>query len=222
MAMMADIAELLRRLGLWFIVQLPQAAAIGDTVEIYRAGYAALKGRFSGLVSPLESRSVEVRIETFTHAGVPVDVAEDVAILPLLAAAPEIVLLAEAEKVAIDSGARAYFSMGALMGLDRLRALAADIVSADHWDRLALRRIVDDLFTAQRLLSAEALRRAREAGDKGPVDGGGAIRAWTKLRQADIERTNDFLGELERGGAPSIAKLALANSQIQKLATTAS
>ena len=102
------------------------------------------------------------------------DVAEDVAILPLLAAAPEIVLLAEAENVAIESGARAYFSMGALMGLDRLRALAADIVSADHWDRLALRRIVDDLFTAQRLLSAEALRRAREAGDKGQADGGEA------------------------------------------------
>ncbi len=220
-AMMGDIAELLRRLGLWFIVQLPQAVAIGETIETYRAGYAELKGRFSGLVSPLESRTVETRIEAFTHAGVPVDVAEDVAILPLLAAAPEIVLLAEAEKVAVDSSARAYFNMGALMGLDRLRALAADIVSVDHWDRLALRRIVDDLFAAQRLLSAEALRAARQAGNKGQIDGNVAIRAWTKLRQADIERTNEFLGELERGGAPSIAKLALANSQIQKLATTA-
>ena len=98
--MTADIASLLRRLGLWFIVQLPASAAIGETVKVYRAGFDAMKGRFSSFVSPLEARMTEARIAEFTRAGVPLDVAEDVAILPLLGAAPEIVLLAETEKVA--------------------------------------------------------------------------------------------------------------------------
>jgi NAD-specific glutamate dehydrogenase len=44
--------------------------------------------------------------------------------------------------------------------------------------------------------------------------------SWAKLRHQEIERTASFLSELAAGGDASIAKLALANSQVQKLATT--
>jgi glutamate dehydrogenase len=144
------------------------------------------------------------------------DVAEDVGVLPLLGAAPEIVLLAETEKVAVDFAAHSYFAMGSLIGLDRLRALAGEIASADHWDRLALRRIVDDLYMAQRLLTAEALQRMHP--ESGQRDGAAAVRSWAKLRQDDVEQISNFLAQLERAGEPSIAKLSLANSQIQKVA----
>lgn len=85
-------------------------------------------------------------------------------------------------------------------------------MTADHWDRLALRRINDDLFSAQRLLAADALKLT-------PENPAGAADIWSKQRAADIERTLSFLAELESGGDASIAKLALANSQIQKLAS---
>jgi glutamate dehydrogenase len=209
-AMMADIAELLRRLGLWFIVQLPQTE-MTETVARYGAGYAALKGRFESLVSHIEAEAVEQRIANFEKAGVPKDVAEDAAVLPLLAAVPEIILLSEQQNVPAETAARVYFAIGAAVGLDRLRALAARIPAADHWDRLALRRITDDLFSAQRLLACDALARGKTQPDS-------AVENWIKLRQADIERTVSFLSELERGGEASIAKLALANSQVQKLA----
>jgi glutamate dehydrogenase len=215
-AMMADIAELLRRIGLWFIVQLP-AGDMNEIVGTYGAGFAALKGRFSGFVSPLEAEAAESRIATFQKAGVPLDVAEDVAVLPLLGAVPEIVLLAQTRGVSAGDAARVYFAMGALVGLDRLRALAGRIVTADHWDRLALRRIIDDLYSAQRLLAGDALLRVAHL----PV-GTNATEAWAKLRAQEMERTASFLSELAEGGDASIAKLALANSQIQKLATTAS
>src|SRR5262249_14267734 len=220
-AMMADIAELLRRLGHWFIVNLPATIQMAEAVATYRAGFGALKGRFSGLVSPLEARTVETRIAAFVQAKVPTDVAEDLAVLPLLASAPEIVLLSETDKLAVDSAAQAYFNIGAIMGLDRLRARAAEIVSVDHWDRLALRRIVDDLYTAQRLLAGDAVQRANKNG-AAKIDGSAAAKSWAKLRGPEVERTANFLAELERGGEPSIAKLALANSQIQKLAADCS
>jgi glutamate dehydrogenase len=209
-AMVGDIAELLRRLGLWFIVQAP-ANGIAETIARYGAGFASLKGRFERLVSRIEGEMVEARIARFESAGVPHDVAEDVGVLPLLAAVPEIVLLADRQGVAAEAAARTYFAVGALIGLDRLRALAIRIVAADHWDRLALRRINDDLFSAQRLLAADALKRAA-------ADPDGAPKNWSRQRGPEIERALSFLAELESGGEASIAKLALANSQIQKLA----
>jgi glutamate dehydrogenase len=127
--------------------------------------------------------------------------------LPLLASVPEIVLLANAQAIPAAAAAGPYFALGGHVGLDRLRAMAAKIPTADHWDRLALRRIVDDLYTAQRLLAADALKH----------DSGG-VEAWGMRRGNEIGRVRSFLDELEAGGEPSIAKLALANSQIQKLA----
>jgi glutamate dehydrogenase len=221
-AMLADIAELLRRLGLWFIVQLPSSADLAATVETYREGFTVLKGHFSDLVSPLEKESTESRLARWKEAGVPTDVAEEVAILPLLGAVPEIILLSEAQGVTPVEAARTYFAVGGLIGLDRLRALASAITLNDHWDRLALRRIVDDLYAAQRLLAADALRGLVDAKAAAVSVKTNAVTVWAGRRTAEIERTRDFLAELERGGDPTIAKLALANSQIQKLAATAS
>ena len=114
-AMIADIAELLRRLGLWFIVQSPEGA-MADIVKTYRAGLAELRGRFSTFVSPLEAEAVESRIVGFEKAGVPHDIAEDVAVLPVLNAVPEIILLSQAQHVPAESAARVYFDTGALLG----------------------------------------------------------------------------------------------------------
>jgi glutamate dehydrogenase len=166
-------------------------------------------------VSPLEAEAVESRIAGFEKAGVPHDIAEDVAVLPVLNAVPEIILLSHAQHVPAESAARVYFDTGALLGFDRLRALANRIVASDHWDRLALRRIVDDLYAAQRLLACDALTHRPEASAD-------PIESWAKRRHAEVERTLAFLAELERGGEASIAKLALANSQIQKLAASGS
>ena len=209
-AMIADIGELLRRLGLWFIVQVPRAP-IAEAVSRYGAGFAALKGRFSGFATPIEKAAVEERITKLEKSGVPHDVAEDAGVLPLLAAVPEIVLLGEARGVPAEIAAQVYFRIGSAVGLDRLRALASRIATGDHWDRLALRRMVDDLFSAQRLLAGDAIGQGKDTPD--------AVESWTELRKADVERTLAFLGELEKTGEASIAKLALASSQIQKLAT---
>ena len=214
-----EIVELLRRLGLWFLVNVPSRADIAEAIARYRAGVEALRGSFSTLVSPYEAQGTEVRIAELQKAGVPLDIAEDVAVLPLLGGAPEIVLLAEARNLPIDFVAGAYFAMGAAVGLDRLRGLAGRIAGREHWDRLAVRRIVDDLFAAQRVLAAEALARVAEIGSgAGRSEGALAVKRWETSNADALARTRGFLAELERSGELSIAKLTLANSQIYALA----
>ncbi|MGQ0741834.1 MAG: NAD-glutamate dehydrogenase [Alphaproteobacteria bacterium] len=219
-AMVAELAELLRRLGLWFLVHLPAGAPINTTAQAYAAGIAELHGRFEGLISPFERQVTEARITELTSSGVPLDIAEDVAVLPLMGAACEIVLLSQSRSVPVDAAAGAYFAVGTEVGLDRLRGLAERVNAADHWDRLAIRRIVDDLFASQRVLAAEALGLGGAAFAKATrVEGASAARAWAQARRADLARTEAFLSELEHAGPLSIAKLTLASSQVQTLAT---
>jgi len=214
--MYADIAELLRRLGLWFLVNVSANAELGATIARYRDGVEELRGTFATLVSPYEAQGTEARIAQLQKAGVPLDIAEDVAVLPLLAGAPEIVLLAESRRLPVDLVAGAYFALGAVIGLDRLRGLAQRIAGGEHWDRLAVRRIVDDLYAGQRGLTADALRAdAPPEGDR--AVGAALATAWAESHADTLSRTKSFLAELERTGDLSIAKLTLANSQIHEL-----
>ncbi|HEY5046832.1 MAG TPA: NAD-glutamate dehydrogenase [Rhizomicrobium sp.] len=214
--MYVDIVDLLRRLGLWFLVNVPANANLCDTIARYRAGVESLRGTFSTLVSAYEARDTDARIQELRKAGAPLDVAEDVAVLPLLGGAPEIVLLAHARTLPVDLVAGAYFAVGAEVGLDRLRGLAVHIAGGEHWDRLAIRRIIDDLFAGQRALASDALSFTKAHGSR--TDGAEAVKLWAAARTDALARTKNFLAELERTGDLSIAKLTLANSQIHELA----
>jgi glutamate dehydrogenase len=217
--MYADIAELLRRLGLWFLVNVPPNADLGETIARYRTGVESLRGTFATLVSPFEAEDTEGRIAALQKAGVSLDIAEDVGVLPLLAGAPEIVALAQARNLPIDLVAGAFFALGATVGLDRLRGLGLRITGGEHWDRLAVRRIVDDLYAGQRGLAADALQRTDAAATAtgGRAQGAEIVKAWAAAHADTLARTQSFLTELERTGDLSIAKLTLANSQIHEL-----
>ena len=216
-SMYADIAEVLRRLGLWFIINVPANAELAATIALYRAGVEALRGTFAGLVSPYEAQDTEARIAQLQEAGAPLDVAEDVAILPLMGAAPEIAQLARAMSLNVDLVAGAYFAMGAEVGIDRLRGLSERIPGREHWDRLAIRRINDDLFAAQRALTADALRLASTVqGTR--AEGAAAVKKWAEAHEEALARTISFLASIESAGELSIARFTLANSQIRELA----
>jgi len=215
--MYTDVSEILRRLGLWFITNVPANASLTETIALYRGGVEALRGTFHSLVSPYEASGTEGRIAELQTAGAPLDVAEDVAVLPLMSGAPEIAQLAHARGLPVDLVAGAYFAIGATVGIGRLRGLAARISATQHWDRLAIRRIVDDLFAGQRALTAEALGTIT-GNATNRADGAAAVASWAASRADTLARAKGFLDALERSGDLSIAKLTLANSQIRELA----
>ena len=214
------IGEILRRLGLWFLANVPANADLAPTIALYRAGVESLRGTFSSLISPFDAQDTEERITQLQRAGAPLDVAEDVAVLPLMGSAPEIAQVARAHGLSIDLVAGAYFAMGTAVGIDRLRHLASRIMAKEHWDRLAIRRIADDLFAGQRALTAEALATLDPSKARGGrADGIATVQRWTEKHAEPLTRAKAFLDALERSGDLSIAKLTLANSQIRELAS---
>ena len=218
-SMYTEIAELLRRLGLWFLANVPANADFASTIALYRAGVEKLKGRFEGLVSDYERQDTLARITELEKAGVPHDLADEIGALPLFGTAPEIAQLADTKDFNIDLVAGAYFSIGAEVGIDRLKVLSRRIVGAEHWDRLAIRRLNDDLFAAQRALTGDALSLIAKDQAKGTrEDGAKAAQLWVKQHEGALARAKAFLVALESAGELSIAKLTLANSQIRELA----
>ena len=73
----------------------------------------------------------------------------------------------------------------------------------------AVRRLLDDLATAQGTLTARLL-----ASDQ---PGEAVLEAWAAEHKDGLARMGDFLAAIESAGELSVAKLMLAASQIQNL-----
>ncbi|HWY62067.1 MAG TPA: NAD-glutamate dehydrogenase [Rhizomicrobium sp.] len=213
-ALYVEIAEILRRLGLWFVAHVNAKDDLAASIALYRAGVEALRGQYKDFISTEQAEEVAARIGRFKKA--PPELARDIGLLPILGVAPEIALLAQTGGHDILCVAKLYFGVGGLIGLDRLRLLAARITPAEHWDRLAIRRLVDDLFAAQRALAQNLLANMPKTA--GAADAAGALDDWAEKNADALERTRNFLAALESSGELSIAKLTLANSQVHKLA----
>jgi glutamate dehydrogenase len=211
-----EIAEILRRLGLWFLTHISAKDDLASAIALYRAGVEALHAGYKDFISPEQNQEAQARIARFAAPGVSDDLARDIGLLPLMGVAPEIAQLARATGHEFAPVAALYFGVGARLGLDRLRLLAARITASEHWDRLAIRRLVDDLFAAQRALSQSLL--AKLPATATAADALKALGDWAASQSQALERTRAFLGALETSGELSIAKLTLANSQVHKLA----
>jgi glutamate dehydrogenase len=214
-AMLARIVPHMQRQSFWFIRNLDTKTSIVAAIADYKAGVEQLRGTFSTLVSAAEAREIETAISAMTVEKVPLDIAEDVAALAAMAAVPDIVRLSRARAADLDLVAGAFFAAGRLIGADRLRLGADKLQPTEHWDRLAVRRVADDLFQCQYLVAAAALRLT--SNDKGRALGVAAVDAWGERNRPGVQSLEALLAELDRLGAYSIARLTLAAAQIRDL-----
>jgi len=207
----------LQRQTLWFFRHVPTTAGVADAIKPYAEGVSRLKGTFSTLVSEAEGNAIRASIAEFRAAGVPEGLADEIAALAAIGATPDITRLSTETGKPLDMVAGAYFAASQTIGVDRLRLAAERMNMPEHWDRLAVRRLVDDLLVHQRELAARALRSSSEGGNR--AAGSKAVATWSMSHHAQIERVSSLVSDLERSGTFTVARLSLAAGQIRDLLT---
>ena len=129
--------------------------------------------------------------------------------MPVLAAAPDLVRIAERTGRAVEGVASVYFGLGRRFGLEWLRDRAAGAKVDNHWQRQAVAAIIDDLFAHQSALTVRVLES--EGDEAAAVDG------WIASRSLVVERVEQLLAELRAQPAVDLAMLAVANRQLRGL-----
>jgi glutamate dehydrogenase len=150
-------------------------------------------------------------VASLQGAGVPDELARRIANLGPLAAAPDIVLVADRIRKSVAEVATTYFAAGSFFGLDRIREPARAIAVSDYFDRLALDRALDSIADAERRLTAEMLSDG--------AAGAAAVEAWIKPRAGEVERIRAAVDEIA-GSALTISKLSVAASLVGDLVKT--
>lgn len=207
--MLLDAKELLHRKARWFLTHLPLPLDLTKTIDDFAQGAQSILDDPEKALTDSEIVLFGYRRSNLEKAGIPAELATRVAAFGPMASASDIVLVANQTKRTSGDVARAYFAVGEQIGLDELRAASVQIVCDNHWDRLAVRSIVDDLYDLQRDYTASVLSNG--------LEGCEAVDAWVEEHAGGVDRAAALLNEVKASGTMTLAKLGYVSRHVRSL-----
>ncbi|WP_300551616.1 NAD-glutamate dehydrogenase [Maricaulis sp.] len=229
-----EIIRLLRRQTYWIVRRNrnhnpTKPEPISSVIEAYRPGVQQLRSMVHEIISNHERKGVAARRDGFVEAGAPEDLAQAVAELRPLTSSTDVIDMALTSDWPLASTAYLYHAMGARFRFDRLRGKGQEVVSELHWDRLAVRRLMEDFYASQQACTASAMRFALQAGgslaagvenpDRDWADA--LVEAWNMINEEEAGRVDMVQRQLDSSGPWTLSKLAIASTQLGEMAAVA-
>jgi glutamate dehydrogenase len=208
--MLVDCGRLAEQATQWFLRNGQHPLDIAANVASYKRGMVALEAALPDLLSTTDRADLQAHISDLENKGVPSELAKRVGRFVMMNAALDIVRLASERKSPVEEVAATYYAVGEEFHLDWLREGARALIGDDHWDRLAVFALIDDLYGHQRDLTGAVLAAGNGTGQQ-------AIAVWRALGGANLGRADQLLNELRQVGKLELAMLAVANRALRSL-----
>jgi len=216
-----ELSYLLRGQTFWLARKVARdGGGVQSLVDAYRPAVDKLKALVPAVLSPFEQKAAVRRAAGWIKAGAPKDIAHSVALMRPLTVAATLTDLAAGSSWSLEAAARVYHRVGGVFGFDKLRAAAGSRTGGDAYERLAVRRLIEDMLGEQAALtgSVMAFSGKAEAGEGADV-AKGAVSSWSALRPEAVRTVKRTLDEIEKaGGGWTFAKLTIANAALRELA----
>ncbi len=209
------IWQLMRSLTRWLLSRPGQLPEIAAAVSRYGVGLRSVRDALPDALTRDQRAAFERRVADWRGRGMPAALAADLAALPLLDGAPDIVETAQARKIAVAEVTRAYFVLGDALHLswlyDQIEALPVD----SRWSAAARGSLRDELATQQRALVGQILAE----GGKKPAQA--KVEAWLGRDDSSLRFTLSMLSELASQKALDYPTVSVAVRRLAQLAATA-
>ncbi|WP_369405886.1 hypothetical protein [Sneathiella glossodoripedis] len=209
---MIDATQMLmRRATLWCLRHLPASYEIGGQIDELAPSMRELEEQLEKLLSEMGRKSFQDKARYFTGMNVPEKLARRVASLAPLRSSLDVVQVGKISNRPIGEVGGVYYAVGANLYLDWLRFAAEGIEPENHWERLAVTAIIDDLYGQQRALTNSVFSLA------GKHKGLKALEHWQEQNESPVRRSQHLIEEFKASGTVDIAKLAFANRQFRSM-----
>jgi glutamate dehydrogenase len=209
LALYGAVQNLLLDRVVWFLRNVDLTQGLDANIGHYRDGIAQVEAALDVALSKSAAAERDARAAALAGEGVPAALAQRLANLGVLKAAPDIVSVADRSAKPVAEVAATYFATESFFQLDRVTHAASGIAVADYFDRLALDRALDSIGDAERRLTAAMVGNG--------VAGAGAVEEWVKPRRLEVERIRAAIHEIAGSGL-TLSKLTVAASLLGDLA----
>ncbi len=212
MKAMREIAQLSEHAVSWFLTRLGYDLKIGREIENFGNGVKTLGKNLGKLLSPEIKKSVEQRTQAEINNGLPKKLAEQIALMPVLASACDIIRISNEQDTDILETAKVYFALGEAFSITWLRQQARYITSDDQWQAEATRGLVDQLYGCQAALTIRVLTdtKSKKGEDK--------AKLWLEKHDHQVRQLKPLFKDLRRAGTIELPMLVIAEQRLNNLA----
>jgi len=221
MALYQEISRVVRRQTYWLARRVRGKTSVQTLIDSYRPAADALRKEGPSILSAYERAAVARRSDAFVEKGAPKALADAVAVLRPLTATSDVADLAKAAGWGALPMARVYHQVGEVLHFDRLRTVAGMLPASDHYERVASRRLIEDLLIEQAALARSVAKMAKETAGKKADTARQAVADWKAARQKSIELYRATVSEIEAAGDWTFAKLTIVNAALRELVENA-
>ncbi|WP_425089358.1 NAD-glutamate dehydrogenase [Stappia sp.] len=200
----AAVQNLVLEQSVWFLRNVDFANGLEAQVVRFRSGIEALAPSLAEVVQDAMRAEVTAEAARLGEAGVPEELAQRIARLPLEAEVPDIVLVAEQSGRALPEVASVFFKVAGHFRLGAMETKARDLRILDYYDGLALDRARATLAGAHRDVTRNALAA-------------GGFETWLDENEARVMRTARAANEIMEGDL-TVSKFSVAASLLAELA----
>ena len=200
-ALYASAQELVTSRMAWFLRRgIARPGTIESAVAHYREGIAQLTAALTVALPADMAESRTLQLASLAGQNVPEALAQRIANLPVLKAAPDIIDTAQRIGQPIAQVASAYFAVDKTFGLSALIQASTAVPASDDYERMARDRAVDTLVDAHAGLTGE-IAAMPASGDM--------IADWLHARGAEAARTKATVEAIAKSGL-TLPKLMVA------------
>ena len=194
---------------------LLESKGIAGVTSEYTDPIASLKVAMPTMLPPHAKEILQARAAEWRDRGAPEEIALEAALMPTLELAFDIVNLANDSSWPIDQACAVFFAAGEKLSIGAVRQAARNAPRADYYEKIAMRRLTEDLAIRQSTLARDMI----EFVGKPPAGGGqawieDAFAAWRESDTEGFSRFDRFITEIEISSGITVAKLSLLNRKL--------
>lgn len=212
--MFATINKILERSVVW-LLRHQQRIDTKTAIIKYGAMVKQLLDILDDILASASRSSFDNKVEIYSAANVPTELAKKIAALDPLASTFDITEIATKSDFNIKTIARIYFEIGTRLNLKWIRVKVNGIIADNYWQKLSLKSILEDLYFYQMRLSSQIVQFS--CANKSSCEPDKSIEFWIKSHQNVVERYDNFIAELKEQTNPDLSVFVVALSRVRTL-----
>ncbi len=215
---MKEIAHLSEHGITWFLTRLGRPMDINSDCKEFSAGIEALSAQLNDVVTPGLKDAIKQRQNAFIRDGIPEPLAYQIALMPVLSSACDIIRISSEQGMDLKNTARTYFELGERFHLDWMRQKARYLPHDDHWQTEASNGLMDQLYSSQAGMTVHILRDVNGKGNNRKLEAGvSSIDLWAEKHVHHLKQLDTLFADLRRAGTVDLTMLMVAEQRLRNL-----
>lgn len=204
--------SLIRHATRWLLNLPGQRLEIAAAVARYAPGVGIVRRGLREVVADGDRAAIAKREADWRRQGFPEDLAAELADLPALTSVFDVIEVALETQAPVERAAKVHFALGEALHLAWLTQRVEELPVDGRWHAQARGTMRDELYTQQRALAAQVLRRS-EGGDPA-----GAVAAWLGRDDPALRFTLAMLADMRSQAAMDYPTVSVAVRRLAQLA----